>query len=71
MHPPISFISESGLALIRLSMYRNWKTKFLLYGIQGRLWVDRFLEQGGAASDLDVAKFVGKALFKGFLYPRF
>ena len=32
---------------------------------------DRFLEQGGAASDLDVAKFVGKALFKGFLYPRF
>ena len=24
---------------------------------------DRFLEQGGAASDLDVAKFVGKALF--------
>lgn len=32
---------------------------------------DRFLEQGGAASDLDVAKFVGKDLFKGFLYPRF
>lgn len=32
---------------------------------------DRFLEQGGAASDLDVAKFVGKDLFKGLVYPRF
>lgn len=32
---------------------------------------DRFLEQGGAASDLDVAKFVGKDLFKGFAYPQF
>lgn len=32
---------------------------------------DRFLEQGGAASDLDVARFVGKDLFKGLLYPRF
>lgn len=32
---------------------------------------DRFLEQGGAASDLEVAKFVGKELFKGLVYPRF
>ena len=32
---------------------------------------DRFLEQGGAASDLDVAKFVGKALFKDSISPFF
>ena len=32
---------------------------------------DRFLEQGGAASDLDVAKFVGGDLFKGLVYPKF
>ncbi len=32
---------------------------------------DRFLEQGGAAPDLEVAEFVGKDLFKGLVYPRF
>ena len=32
---------------------------------------DHFLEQGGASNDLDVAKFVGKNLFKGFVYPEF
>lgn len=32
---------------------------------------DRFLEQGGATSDLDVAKFVGRDLFNGLVYPRF
>ena len=67
---PLIFISESGLALIRLSMYRNWKTVSIIWN-RDDYGFDRFLEQGGAASDLDVAKFVGKALFKGFLYPRF
>ena len=32
---------------------------------------DRFLEQGGASSDLDVAKFVAKDLFGGLIYPKF
>lgn len=32
---------------------------------------DRFLEQGGAASDRDVAAFVGKDLFRGLVYPQF
>ncbi len=32
---------------------------------------DRFLEQGGAASDLEVARFVGKDLFGGLVIPGF
>lgn len=32
---------------------------------------DRFLEQGGASSDLGVAKFVGKDLFGGLIFPKF
>ena len=32
---------------------------------------DRFLEQGGAAPIWMWQSFVGEALFKGFLYPRF
>ncbi|WP_243125464.1 C45 family autoproteolytic acyltransferase/hydolase [Clostridium transplantifaecale] len=32
---------------------------------------DRFLEQGGASSDLEVAQFVGKDLLKGLVIPGF
>lgn len=32
---------------------------------------DRFLEQGGASSDIDVAAFVAKDLFGGLVYPKF
>lgn len=32
---------------------------------------DRFLEQGGASSDIEVAQFVGKDLLKGLIIPDF
>lgn len=38
---------------------------------KGDYGFDRFLEQGGAASDLEVARFVGKDLFGGLVIPGF
>ena len=59
------------LALIRLSMYRNWKTVSIIWNTGTIMGSTAFWNRVEQLPILDVAKFVGKALFKGFLYPRF
>lgn len=50
---------------------RKLEDGFYYMEYNGDYGFDRFLEQGGGSSDLDVAKFVAKDLFGGLLYPKF
>lgn len=44
---------------------------FYFVEYKGDYGFDRFVTQGGASSDREVAEFAAKDLFKGLLYPRF
>ncbi len=62
------FRIRTGLSAIQV---RKLEEGLYYMEYNGDYGFDRFLEQGGASSDWEVARFVGKDLFKGLVIPGF